>query len=133
MKQQLKNIAQQFARQVVQEPTEILKEVGEQVTGEMPPANEPQQKAKEPITQQEVQRKHTKARSLYTALQNELKEIRVRKAQDTQAEQQAQPQKEEKTLVEPATKRSRKLFGFGQKAQAKKQQIHVENPVQSST
>ncbi|MCJ7805686.1 hypothetical protein MUP46_03530 [Patescibacteria group bacterium] len=135
MKQQLKNIGQQFARQVVQEPTEILKEAGEQVAGVPSTENKPQQpQVEKPVTPQEVQRKHAKARSLYTALENELKEIRVRKAQDTQAEQQVQnPPVQEKPLVEPQTKHSRRLFGFGQKAQAEKQKTHVERPVQSST
>lgn len=135
MKQQLKNIAKQAAKQIVQEPLEILKQVGEQVAGTPSGEDRTQQRpAEKPVTQEEVQKKQAKSRSLYKALQSELNDIEVRKAREAQVEQQVQnPPLQEKQLVEPATKRSRKLFNIGQKAQAQKQQTHVEKPVQSST
>lgn len=134
MKQQIKNIAKQAAKQIVQEPLEILKKAGEQVVGAPSVENKPQQsQIEKPVTPQEVQKKHAKARSLYTALENELKEIRAREAQKKQLEQQPQPAKpQEKPLVEPPTKRSRRLFGFGQKAQAEKQKTRVEKPLPPS-
>ncbi len=134
MKQQIKNIAKQAAKQIAQEPLEILKQAGEQVAGAPSVEAKPQQpQAEKPVTTQEVQQKKAKARSLYTALENELREIQVKQAQEQQVGEEVQPQIQEKPLVEPATKPSRRFLGFGPKAHVERQKTHVERPQQSST
>ncbi len=106
-----------IVRQIVQEPLEILSDAGRQITGAAIVENGSQQQpAEKPVALQEVQKRQAKARSLYTALENELKEIRAKKVQEQQSqkeEQVAQPQ--EKPLVEPAPRKSRRLFAFGRK------------------
>lgn len=133
MKQQVKKIVQQAAKQIAQEPLEVLKKAGEQVVGTIPVETKPQgQSMEKSISPQEVQAKRAKARSLYTALKNELQEIEAKKIRQQTQEVPTSP-KETKPLVEPPTKRSRRLFNFGQKGVAERQKTHVERPVQSST
>lgn len=121
-----------IVKQIVQEPLEVLKQAREQVTGAATVENKPQrQLAEKPITLQEVQKRHAKARSLYTALENELKEIRAKKAQEQQPQKEKQiSQPQEKPLVKLATKPSRRfVFGRGPKSQVQRQQTKTERPL----
>ncbi len=128
-----KNLAKRIAKQVVREPIEILKQVEKQTIGIATPAQEekPQPQEKE-ITSNEKAKIEAQGQRQVQALEKELKDIQVLKVQKGQAEIQekvvAEKKKEEekKPVVEPASKPGRRLFGFGQKAQAQKQQTHVE-------
>lgn len=124
-----------IVKQIIQEPWEILRGAGRQVVGAATVENRPQQQpAEKPVTPQEVQKRHAKARSLYTALENELKEIRVKEGQEQQSQKEEQVfQPQEKPLVKLATKPSRRfVFGRGLKSQVQRQQTKTERPLPPS-
>lgn len=139
-----KNLAKQAAKQIAREPFEVLKTAGRQVTGmeagksaaqEAPQTADVQKpKPEEVALGQKIKEKDTR---LIQALEAEIKEIRERKAREEEQEkilqaQETKKEEEPKTLVEPAAKKGRKLFGFGQKGQAEKLQTRVEKPVPPS-
>ncbi len=140
-----KNLARQAAKQIAREPFEILKTASRQVSGmeagepavqEEPQTSDVQKpKPEEVALGQKIKEKDIR---LIQALETEIKEIREKKAREEEQEKQIQEgeeaQKEEqpKALVEPAAKKGRKLFGFGQKGQAEKLQTRVEKPIPPS-
>lgn len=124
--QPAKNLAQTIAKQIAQEPWEILKQAEGQITG----VGEVQQQ--EVPVQQEAsdnsERDKIRSQGLMQALQAELDEIKKKK------EQEKPPAKEEEKkvippLVEPATKKGRRLFDFGKKTQMQRQQTQTEKPL----
>lgn len=139
-----KNLAKQAAKQIAREPFEVLKTAGRQVTGmeagkpavqEVPQTADVQKpKPEEKALSQKIKEKDI---SLIQALEAEIKEIREQKKRKEeekklQEAQEAQAKEEPKSLVEPAAKKGRKLFGFGQKGQAEKLQVRVEKPMPPS-
>lgn len=137
--QSTKNLAQTLAKQVVNEPWEILRQAGQQVAGtEVPatPNNNGMEKSAAAVENEKFLANRDKIRSqrLLQALETELKErARIRK------EKEAKPPPQEiqapKPLSEISTKPSRKfprLFGGGKKAQVERQQTQTERPLSPS-
>jgi hypothetical protein len=136
-----KSLAKQVAKQMAREPLEILKTAGQQVASvEQAPA--PQGASGVPLTQeispQEKAKIEVQGQRQLAALENEIKDIQNKKLQEAaikvQQEQAviAESQTQEKELPNVPAKRSRRLFGFGQKAQAEKQKTRVEKPLPPS-
>lgn len=127
-----KNLAKQIAKQVAREPVEILKQAQEQTIGTAaPPQEEKPQPQEKEITPNEKAKIEAQGQRQIQALEKELKDIQVLKANEKQVTVQKplageKKEEEKKPVVEPATRPSRRLFGFGPKAQAQKQQTHVE-------
>lgn len=140
-----KSLAQQVARNMAQEPLEILKQAGQQVSG-VESARQPQVEAE--IQKQgfddEISRHRAKiemqSRRQLLALENELRDIKDQKKQErllaaqreAQAAEAERLKEKQKPLPKIATKPSRRLFGFGPKAQAEKQKTRVEKPLPPS-
>ena len=135
-----KNLAKQVARQMAREPLEVLRAAGQQVGGferEAPTQRAGAAFPKEPTPQEKAKIELQGQRQL-VALEQEIAEIQ--KNQQNQAaakvqQEQAvaiQVQQAKKELPKVPSKRSRKLFGFGQKAQAEKQKTRVEKPLPPS-
>ncbi len=169
--QSAKTIAQQIAKQMAQEPLEILKDAKGQVIGVETPKpqenssqnqnpeiqaitdrnqNEFQDKAKsgrrmEALNQElkdirkqglfkDLQNKISQGIEVpiadYTELSMEQKQVLMAQMEAVRAQESA-VSKQESGVVEPHSKRGRR-FGHGQKAEAEKQQTHVEKPVPPS-
>ncbi len=145
-KQSSKNIAQAVAKQIAQEPIEILKQAGSQLFG-----NEQTQDVRmqnggsinnnDSFNQnQEVARQRDKIRSqrLMDALKSELDDIKKKKEQEKQIKirQEEMAREEQQTkvapLVEPPARKGRRLFNFGKKTQMQRQQTQTENPLPPS-
>ena len=133
-----KSLAGQAAKQIAQEPLEILKQAGKQLAGEgqkpmevAPPTVET--RVFLGVPPEEKKRIQTRDTRLLQALEEEIKDIRKQKEMEEQKRiEQLAPQVAPKPLVEPSTKRSRKLFSFGPKAQAERQKTRVERPLPPS-
>ena len=139
-KKTVKNLAQQAAKQIVNEPFEILKQGGKQIVGNEENTNQKVQPL-DALDSENLQNNQvstdTKAqmeaqgRRQLQAFENELKEIRIKNEQQEkileQSEQVAKSQgaQTQKPLVEPISKQGRKMIGTP--GHVKKQQIHVEN------
>ncbi len=125
--------AKKVAKQIAQEPFEILKQAGEQIVGAETPqsaeshANQPTGTPE--VTIDQKAKIETQGKRRLQALEEELRDIRVLKEQKKVEE----PQKEEppKPLVEPATKRSRRLSGWGAKLKQLKTQTETRLPPSS--
>lgn len=146
-KKSAKAIAQQIARQVAQEPTEILKTAGRQVIGtpEVAKYPETQQPASEtspsPDLKAHAEKTKHKDTRLLQALEQEITEIRmknkqeedqVRMAEEQQRQQVATSQQKD-VLPVISSKRSRRFgMGKGQKAAAEREQVKTEKPVPPS-
>lgn len=145
-KKKTQQMAQQVARQIAQEPLEILKDAGKQVMG----TPEVQSQAQKPQadssnSQADIAGRAEKVkqqdRRLLGALEQEISEIRMQKAkaQEQAKVQEQQRQQQQQASVESVpmvtSKRSRRMGAQpqGQKASVERQQKHVESPVQSST
>jgi hypothetical protein len=140
-----KILAQQVAKKMAQEPLEILKQAGRQVGGTEKPEH-PQVASETPspgvreIPEEQKARIEMQSRRQLQALENELKDIQEQKRQQKllKAEKEAQEleaqkvKEEQKPLPKIATKPSRRLFGFGPKAQVEKQKTRVEKPLPPS-
>ena len=134
--QPAKNLAQTIAKQIAQEPWEILKQAEGQITG----AGEVQQQ--EVSIQQEVsdnsERDKVRSQRLMQAFQTELDEIKKKKQQEKALKlQQEQIAKEQQknvvpALIEPASRKGRRLFNFGKKTQMQRQQTQTERPLPPS-
>ncbi|MBI4153677.1 hypothetical protein HY503_01645 [Candidatus Woesebacteria bacterium] len=130
----MKRIVKQVARQIVQEPLEILKQGGKQIARTetlrtQKPQGAPNQSSEETNKQLEQKIKEKDTR-LIAALEKEIEDIRTqKKIEEQKAKEQPQPPEVKKPLVEPSTKRSRRLFSFGPKAQAERQKTRVEKPL----
>lgn len=138
-----KNLAQTIAKQIAQEPWEILKQGGRQITGtEQPQGQETSGQQRDGSFQenQELNLERDKVRSqrLMQALQAELDEIKKKKEQEKvlklQKEQIVQEQQKNiaPPLVEPASRKGRRLFNFGKKTQMQRQQTQTERPLPPS-
>lgn len=169
-KKTTQQMAKQVARQMAQEPLEILKTAGQQISGAEAPTPDssrgPLQEPKEPKKEEEMQLKRkieVQGQRQMQALQKELQDMEgqkllndllkrisggeiiplenypqlsteqkdVLKAQMEAIKTQKEAAAREKPVVEPGTKKSRKLFGFGS-SQAEKQKTHVEKPLSPS-
>lgn len=135
-----KQIAQQIAKQMAQEPIEILKKGAEQIRGQEtsespPPSPEVERTNVSPEEKAKIQ---ARGQRQIQALETEIREIQNAKKQKEQARQQQElmqqeaKAKEEKPLPVIASKHSRRFAGFGQKAQVEKQQTRVEKPLPPS-
>lgn len=152
-KKSAKNLAQQVARQIAQEPLEILKAAGTQTLGtpEVNPnkVKQPQSAPKQSATsapdgayKEKIKQRDTR---LLGALEQEIKEIRMQKEQNEQRVEMAEQQQKQQAAQQAAqneappivsSKPGRKMGATGpqgQKATAERQQKRVESPVQSST
>ncbi len=152
-KKSAKNLAQQVARQIAQEPLEILKAAGTQTLGtpEASPNSQRQQSnsSKQPgvavpdgAYKEKVKQRDTR---LLGALEQEIKEIRMQNEQKEQQVEMAEQQQKQQLAQQAAqneslpiisSKPGRKMGAMGpqgQKATAERQQKRVESPVQSST
>lgn len=136
-----KNLAKQVAKQMAREPLEVLKAAGRQVGGveKAPlPQTAPGITRPKELSPQEKARIEARGQRQLAALEAEIKDIQKSRQQEAilkaQQEQQAvaQAQAEKKELPKIPSKPSRKLFGFGQKAQAEKQKTRVEKPLPPS-
>jgi hypothetical protein len=132
-----KNLVQTIAKQIAQEPWEILKQAEGQVTG----ADEQVQQQEAPVQQEasdNSERDKIRSQRLMQALQAELDEIKKKKEQEKllKAQQEQMAKEEEKKitppLVEPAVKKGRRLFNFGKKTQMQRQQTQTERPLPPS-
>ena len=135
-----KNLAKQVARQIAREPLEVLKTAGQQVSGTervAPPQSAGIPSPKE-FSPQEKAKIEVQGQRQLAALEQEIRDIQKRKQQEVafkvQQEQAIaiQAQAEKKELPKVPSKPSRRLFGFGQKAQAEKQKTRVEKPLPPS-
>ncbi len=134
--QPAKNLAQTIAKQIAQEPWEILKQAEGQITGV-----EGVQQQEAPI-QQEIndssERDKVRSQRLMQALQTELDEIKKKKQQEKalKVHQEETAQEQQKNtrpqLVEPASRKGRQLFNFGKKTQMQRQQTQTERPIPPS-
>ncbi len=134
--QPVKNLAQTIAKQIAQEPWEILKQAEGQITG----VGEVQQQ--EVSIQQEVsdnsERDKVRSQRLMQALQTELDEIKKKKQQEKALKlQQEQIAKEQQknvvpALIDQASRNGRRLFNFGKKTQMQRQQTQTERPLPPS-
>ncbi len=134
-----KTIALQAARQVAQEPLEVLKQAREQVIGrkaELTTNRRPKTVvAGEGISPTEEERILRRDSRLIMALEQELKEIQRQKREEQEkAEQQEKLIAEERLIkkkeIPPiSTKPSRKLFSFGAKQKAESLKTRVEKPL----
>jgi vacuolar-type H+-ATPase catalytic subunit A/Vma1 len=142
-----KNLAAQIAKQMVREPWEIFKDAGEQITGKEEAQNQnvyqagnSAQSETNSIENEAVLEQRDKVRSqrLIQALEAEIKQISDIKKQNKIAEEkEEQLAKEEQVksvpLVEPAARKSRRLFNFGANLRPKnskpKRKDHCHLPV----
>ena len=151
-KKSSKKLAQQVAKQMAQEPLEILKQAGKQATGvEKAPSNQNQpdlEKEKGKMAEERELKVKLEAQSKrqIQVLENELKKIQqekdVKKQQEEIMQEQAEEVKKEekkiKPLIEPASKRPRNIFAFfglrkskkkGGQLTAERQKHRVERPM----
>ena len=135
------DIAKKAARQIAQEPFEVLKQAGRQVANTK--ETEMSQQTQEPIVSggQQVSKEkevriNQKDKSLITAYEKELQDLtkhRQERERDVKGEQrnpelkQVQEQKPQTPLVEPSTKRKKGLFS-GIKGKVEKMKRKVEVP-----
>jgi hypothetical protein len=141
-----KNLAQTIAKQIAQEPWEILKQGGQQITG-----TEQTQRQESSGQQNEAgggffeenqklasDRDRVRSQRLMQAYQAEIDEIKKKKEQEKtlkiQQEQMVQEQQKNVAppLVEPASRKGRQLFNFGKKTQMQRQQTQTERPLPPS-
>jgi hypothetical protein len=120
-----KSLAQQIARQMGQEPFEILKEAGREVMGTQEPMKRENARFQEEVKLREAKDKAQSKRQI-EALEKELKDIQTISAQKAQERAAPEPKKVVEPVVEPTPKRSRRFLGFGPKAQAERQKTRVE-------
>lgn len=169
--QPVKNLAQTIAKQIAQEPWEILKEAGNQVfpqegQGQVSPNqnSNPEQVAMENNKLLE-ERDRVRSQRLIEALTAELRDktkgdliknlqekitrgedvyldnypsltIEEKESLKKQMEvvriQKAQTARQTPSLIEPASKKGRRLFDFGRKTQMQRQQTQTERPLPPS-
>lgn len=166
--QTTKTLAQKIAKQMAQEPLELLKSARSQVTGqefenESNTLNEEQVKAQH---EQALAEDNAKSSRLMAAFERELEDIRkqellkelqkkisegieipledypelslehkqvlLAQMEAVKARNQQAIQQKSNEIVEPASKKGRKLFNFGKKTAVKREQTHVEKVVPPS-
>ena len=141
---QTKTLAQQIAKQVAQEPLEVLKAGTPQVAGMEKGAAQPPrqgqvaqaQPATAPVDIEALkQQDQARSRQLHENLEREIKEIREKEQQkrilqaQVQAQAEVSPEEKIKPLAQPGSRPSRKLFSFGPKADAERKKTRVERPL----
>jgi hypothetical protein len=141
-----KNLAQTIAKQIAQEPWEILKQGGRQVAGTEETQgqefsgqqNETGSDSFEENQKLVSDRDKVRSQRLMQAYQSELDEIKKKKEQEKalklQQEQLAKEEEKrvEQPLIEPASRKGRQIFNFGKKTQMQRQQTQTENPIPPS-
>ncbi len=167
-----KNLAQMIAKQMAQEPFEVLKKVPGHLVGsqESVGGSETSGQSSDSNFKNESEAKHEhdkiKSGRRIEALDRELKDIarerlfkelqrKISEGVEVYLEEYPELSMEQKqvlnaqieavkvqmtqrensqrqSLIEPAAKKGRKLFGFGQKSQAQKQQTKIEKPMSPS-
>jgi len=136
-----KNLAKQVALQMAREPLEVLKEAGKQVAG----GENVQESGEIPVSKavgippEEKARIESQGARALQALEQELKDIRIEKGrkeliqkEEERVQKVAETNKQNEPLSAVPSKPSRRLFGFGQKAQAEKQKTRIEKPLPPS-
>lgn len=137
---QTKTLAQQIAKQVAQEPLEVIKTGAAQVAGMEKPSSQPPPRqfaqSQSVPTQADIeilkQQDQARSKQLHENLEREIKEIREKKKQEEilKAHAQAVPAQQNVQSLQPvASKPSRKLFSFGQKADAERKKTRIERPL----
>jgi len=152
---QAKNLAQQIAKQIAQEPFEIAKSAVKQVSGletsinSQKPENSQRENQDMSIENDQLleQQKRAQGQRHLEGLENEIKEIIEIKKMEKQKEEAIQEQekiikeeeKESSPFVTPASKKTRNIFaGLGRKPkqtntlQADRQKTRVERVMPSS-
>jgi hypothetical protein len=140
VKGQTTGLAKRVVRQIVAEPFEVLKKAPEQIAGMEKAPQEiltaPEKQAT--ITPEEKAKIEAQGNRQLKALEAEIKDIqklqKQKEAARAQEGQSPEPQElaQKRMLKEPPTKRSRRLFHFGKKAQAEKQKTRIEKPLPPS-
>ena len=132
---QTKVFAQQAAKTIAQEPLEVVKSAGRQVTGQEGPRQFPGENivSNEPVRRESVsleEERKIKERGdrILAALETEMEDIRRQKAQEEMQRLKPDKVEEEKdnVLVEPIPKRSRRLLS-GMKGQLSRLQRKTES------
>ena len=132
---QTKVFAQQAARTIAQEPLELVKSAGRQVTGQEGPRQFPGENIvpNEPIRRESVsleEERKIKERGdrILAALETEMEDIRRQKELEQRERMKPKEVEEEKdeVMVEPTPKRSRK-FMSGMKGQLSRLQRKTES------
>jgi len=138
---QTKTLAQQVARQVAQEPLEVIKAGIQQVTPMEKTSSQPTQtqvyQAQPTPTQIDIealkQQDQARSKQLHENLEREIKEIREKEKQkrilQAQAQEEAPTEQKIEPLQQPASRPSRKLFSFGPKADAERKKTRIERPL----
>lgn len=169
------DLAKAVARQVAQEPLEILKSAKAQITGaeagqsarpEHQTSNTNVQEGPKILSEQEqannkikgsrmmealnrelsdisreklfseLQRKITEGEEVYlsdySSLSMEQKQVLNAQIQAVRIQRQNMQNSQNQGLIEPASKKGRRLFSFGKKQEVKRQQTRVENVVPPS-
>lgn len=171
--QPAKSLAQTIAKQIAQEPWEILKQAGSQVAGTEQPQNPdtqegvgregtPEQQQNEKLL---AERDRVRSQRLIEALTAELRDKtkgdliknlqeKIARGEDVYLDnypsltieekeflkkqmeavriQKAQTARQTPSLIEPASKKGRRLFDFGKKTQMQRQQTQTERPLPPS-
>jgi hypothetical protein len=104
----MKKLAKQTAKQMAQEPLEVLKTAKKQISHEAPVPVSPEKIDKKGSYDEEKIK--TQSKRLLEALEAEIEDIRKQKEQEEE-EELRQEEKKEKSLVEVAAKPSRKFMG----------------------
>jgi hypothetical protein len=133
-KQQAVNLAKQIAKDISNEPGEILKDTSEQLTGIEQKPSAPTQMEQEQTLEVDKQQMEAQGKRQLMALENEIKDIQVQKEREkVQLENQEIQQKQyeaqvdnQNTVIQPSSKQGRK-FGMGHKV--KQQQTRIEKPL----
>jgi len=140
-----KNLAQAAVKRMAQEPWEILRQAGRQATGteeiQRPGENQENYQTDNSFEENKKlveDRDRIRSQRLMQALQSELDEIKKKKEQEKLVKQQQEQmakeeqQKVEQPLIEPSSRKGRRLFNFGKKTQMQRQQRQTENPIPPS-
>lgn len=129
-KQQAVDLAKQIAKDISNEPGEILKDTREQLTGiepqVAPPAETPQ------ISEEEKQSMQIQSQRQIQALENEIKDIQIQKERQEVMEErqeeahQIEEQRAEVPMMQSSSKPGRRM---GMMGKAKQQQTRIEKPL----
>jgi hypothetical protein len=133
VKKQTGDIAKKAARQILEEPIEILKKAPAQISEleKTIPSKIPPSEAAPAVSPQYEAKIKAQGQRQIQALEAELKAISEQKARQQEVPP-PQPPVPEKPLVEPAPRPSRRFLPFGKKAQAERQKTRVERPLPPS-
>jgi hypothetical protein len=129
-----KQIAKKVARQAVQEPLEVLKSAGKQVKAtEIPAGPLPEQRVSPqqvPGEVSEVEKKRIEAQGKrqLEKLEREIEEIRKKKKLEEKRKEPEKPEEPKKPLVEPQTRKPRKVVGWSKKLKDIRRRAEIRRP-----